>query len=64
MAIHCEPVNEETSRPRRSRHDGLRRRSLTLSPRNDKSVYGHRTAHSIPYDSLSSRGLKARGDPL
>ena len=28
MAISCEPVSEETSRPRSPRHDGLPRRSL------------------------------------
>ena len=28
VAIHCEPVSEETSRPRPPRHDGLPRPSL------------------------------------
>jgi len=35
VAIHCEPVSEETSRIHNSRHDGLPRRSLRLPPRND-----------------------------
>jgi hypothetical protein len=36
VAIHSEPVSEKTRRPRHSRHDGLPRPSLTLTPRNDK----------------------------
>ena len=35
MAIHCEPVCEETSRPCPPRHDGLPRRPF-CPPRNDK----------------------------
>ena len=37
MAIHCEPVSEETSRSRPSRHDGLPASSYR-PPRNDKAV--------------------------
>jgi len=36
VAIHCDPASEETSRTGCARHDGLPRRPLPLSPRNDK----------------------------
>ena len=36
VAIHCEPVSEQTSRTGRARYDGLPRRPLPLPPRNDK----------------------------
>ena len=46
-----------------TRHDGLPRRSLALPPRNDKSVYGHQTAHFFLTSSCHREGV-ARGDPL
>ena len=51
VAIHCEPVSEETSRSHQARHDGLPRPSL-------------RSLLAMTRSVLSSRGLKARGDPL
>lgn len=38
VVTRCEQGSEETSRPPPSRHDGLRRRSLLFTPRNDKAV--------------------------
>ncbi|MBT7650831.1 MAG: hypothetical protein HN553_07650 [Opitutae bacterium] len=58
MAIHCDPAREETSRTCSARHDGLPRRSLAFPTRNDKVVFP-----TILSRTLSSRGLKARGDP-
>jgi len=63
MATHCETVSEQTSRPRPPRHDGLPRPSLALPSRNDNECVVNEM-NDPPSRVLSSRGLKARGDPL
>ena len=63
MAIHCEPVSEQTN-PSASRETRWIAASLApLTPRNDKQCVVN-DMHKKPLPILSSRGLKARGEPM
>jgi hypothetical protein len=63
VAIHCEPENEETTPSASSETRWIAASLASLFPRNDKDRHVTEPPTSFPF-ILSSRGLKARGDPL